>query len=55
MSKSLELTVSELMETIDKAIEPSQMSASEALEVLSSLMDELDMRMDGLADDLKNE
>lgn len=44
----------EILELVDDATKPDEMSGSEALEFLEGLQSDIEARIDGLRDDLKN-
>jgi hypothetical protein len=53
MSKKVDEAKTELLDRIDRAVEPRKMSAADALEVLEQLRDDIEMRIEGLRDDIK--
>ena len=49
------MTMEKILELIDQATEPSQMTLEEALEFLQQLATEIDSRIDGCKDDMRNQ
>jgi hypothetical protein len=54
MTRMNQPPMDEIMESIDRAVEPVLMSPEEALEFLQDLQSRIEGSIDGLKDDIKN-